>query len=377
MDAEAARHLARLGAPIPPRRAVKELGVAEMQTVEIAKALAHRAEVILMDEPTSSLSAHEAEALFRIVADLKKAGVAILYVSHKMDEVFRLADTATVLRDGRHVGTHPIGELNPDRLIALMVGRELNLAAPVSPGEKGEVALEAIGLGRAGRFRDVSFRVRRGEVLGLAGLMGAGRTEVLSALFGLAPADAGEIRVAGRPARISSPRDALARGIALVSEDRKRLGLVPMMPVGHNITLASLRRYCRGPVIDRGAEDRAADGQILEFGIRTPHRDRPVDTLSGGNQQKVVIAKSLLTEPDVLLLDEPTRGIDVAAKAEVHAIVAGLARKGKAVVLASSELAEVLSLSDRLLVMREGSVSAELDPRRATQEDVMRHAVPA
>jgi ABC-type sugar transport system ATPase subunit len=377
MNAEAARLLGRLGASIPPARKVKDLGVAERQTVEIAKALAHRADVLIMDEPTSSLSAREAEALFRVIADLKREGAAVLYISHKMEEVFRIADRVTVLRDGRLVGTHPIGELTPDRLIALMVGREIDLSSRRAPVEPGETMLEAVGLGRAGRFRGVSLRARRGEVLGLAGLVGAGRTEVLSALYGLAPADEGEIRVRGARAEIRSPQDALARGIALVGEDRKGLGLVGPMSVRQNITLSALRRYCRGPFVDRAREDAAAEGQIRGLGIRAAARDPGVLTLSGGNQQKVVIAKALLTEPDILLLDEPTRGIDVAAKAEVHAIVADLARRGKAVVMASSELPEVLSLCDRILVMREGAVSAELDPRNATQEDVMRHAVPA
>ena len=377
MNAEAARLLDRLGAAIPPVRKVKDLGVAERQTVEIARALARRADLLVMDEPTSSLSAREAEALFRVIADLKREGVAVLYVSHKMDEIFRIADRVTVLRDGRLVGTHSIGELTAGRLIALMVGRDIDLSSRRAPVEPGETMLEAVDLGRAGRFRGVSLRVRRGEVLGLAGLVGAGRTEVLSALYGLAPADEGEIRVRGARAEIRSPQDALARGIALVGEDRKGLGLVGPMSVRQNITLSALRRYCRGPFVDRAREDAAAEGQIRGLGIRAAARDPGVLTLSGGNQQKVVIAKALLTEPDILLLDEPTRGIDVAAKAEVHAIVADLARRGKAVVMASSELPEVLSLCDRILVMREGAVSAELDPRNVTQEDVMRHAVPA
>jgi inositol transport system ATP-binding protein len=377
MHAEAERLLARLGAPLPPARRMKDLSVAEMQAVEIAKALAHRAEVIVMDEPTSALSAHEAEALFGVVGELKRQGAAILYISHKFEEVFRLADTVTVLRDGRLVGTHPAGALDPGRLIALMVGRELAPSGRGAPAETGDVVLSVRGLARRGRFEGVSFDVRRGEVLGIAGLMGAGRTDVLHALFGLAPADAGEILVRGSPVRIGSPRDALAHGLALVSEDRKRLGLVSTMSVRDNITLSSLRQYCRGPFIDPARDRGAADRAIREFGIRTPHRDRRVGTLSGGNQQKVVIARALLAEPDILLLDEPTRGIDVAAKAEVHAMIAGLARRGKAVVLVSSELPEVLALSDRLLVMRGGAVSAELDPRGATQEDVMRCAVPA
>ncbi len=377
MREEARRLLGRLGAPLPPDRRVRDLTVAETQAVEIAKALAHEASLIVMDEPTSALSAREAEALFRVIGDLKAAGVAILYVSHRMEEIFRLADTVTVLRDGRRVGTRPAAGLDPAGLIAMMVGRDLDLSAKRPPAEPGEAALEVRGLAKAGRFADVSFAVRRGEILGLAGLLGAGRTDVLHALYGLAPADAGEIRVGGRPVRIAGPRDALARGIALVGEDRKRSGLVLPMSVRQNITLADLRRHCAGPFVAARRERAAADARIRSLGIRTPHRDRPVGTLSGGNQQKVVLARALETKPEVLLLDEPTRGIDVAAKAEVHAIVAGLAREGKAIVLASSELPELLALCDRLLVLREGGVTAELDARRTTQEEVMGYAVPA
>ncbi len=377
MNAEAARLLGRLGAAVPPDRKVKFLGVADMQAVEIAKALAHEAGVIIMDEPTSALSAREAESLFGIIGELKRAGVAIVYITHKMEEMFRIADTVTVLRDGRRVGTLPAGELDRDRLIAMMVGRPLATAPAGGGTAKGEVVLEVVGLGRAGRFRDVTFAVRRGEILGIAGLVGAGRTELLRALFGLAPADSGEIRLRGGRVDISSPADALALGIAMVGEDRKLTGLVSTMSVKRNITLSSLDRCCKGPFICPELENRSADGQIRDLGIRAPHRDFNVSFLSGGNQQKVVLAKALLAGPDVLLLDEPTRGIDVAAKAEVHAIVRDLARKGKAIVLVSSELPEVLSLSDRLLVMRQGTVSAELDPRCATQDEVIRQAVPA
>jgi ABC-type sugar transport system ATPase subunit len=377
MRAKAERLLGRVGCRVPPGETMGSLRVAEMQAVEIARALAADARLILMDEPTSALSAREAEALLRVVDDLRRRGAAVVYVSHKLDEVFRMADAVSVLRDGRHVGTHATRELTPDRLIALMVGRSLDLSTRRVPADRGAVALEARGLSLRGRFRDVSLAVRRGEVLGIAGLMGAGRTSLLHALYGLEPADAGEIRIGGQPAAIRTPADALALGVALVGEDRGRLGLVPGLPVRYNITLATLRRWCRGPFVDPARECETADGQIRALGVKVAHRDVPVSTLSGGNQQKVVIARALLAEPDVLLLDEPTRGIDVAAKAEVHAIVDGLARRGKAVIVASSELPEVLALCDRLLVMREGAMSAELDPRAATQDEILRHAIPA
>ena len=373
MRREAARLLGRLGAAIDPGRRMRDLSVAEMQAVEIAKALAHDAGVIIMDEPTSAISGREVEALFGVIRDLRQRGVAVIYISHKMDEIFRIADTITVLRDGRHIVTRPAGELDEAGLIGLMVGRELP-ARPAGRGTgAGEVVLEVRGLARPGRFRDVSFALRRGEVLGLAGLMGAGRTEVVNAIYGMPPAAGGEILVAGRPVRITSPAAAIAAGIALVSEDRKEHGFVPRMSVKHNITLAGMRSW----LIDHRAEGRIADEQIRALGIRTSGRNQAVEELSGGNQQKVVIARALLTGPDILILDEPTRGIDIGAKAEVHGIIDRLARAGKAILLVSSELPELLSLSDRLLVMREGELAGELDPRRASQEQIMRLAMPS
>ncbi|MCC6354279.1 MAG: sugar ABC transporter ATP-binding protein [Verrucomicrobiae bacterium] len=367
--------LSRVGASFAPSRRMAELGVADMQLVEIAKALAHRAELLIMDEPTSALSSREVDALFGLIAGLKASGVAIIFISHRFEEVFRVADEVTVLRDGRFVGSGPIGSMDEGGLISMMVGRELETAPGArARGVGGERMLEVRGLRRRGAFRDVSFSVCGGEIVGIAGLMGAGRTDVLRAIYGLEPAEAGEVHVRGRRARIGSPREALALGIAMVAEDRKRDGLVGGMSVRHNLTLSSLRRCCRGPLIDRAAEERMADRQIGALRIGAPRRDGPVALLSGGNQQKVVIGKALLAGPSVLLLDEPTRGIDIAAKAEVHEIVRGLAREGKAVVMVSSELPEIFALSDRILVMRGGELRGELDPRSATQEDVMRLA---
>jgi inositol transport system ATP-binding protein len=266
--------------------------------------------------------------------------------------------------------------LDENRLIALMVGRELETAPPAARKERGEVALEVRGLSRPGRFRNVSFQVRRGEILGIAGLMGAGRTDLAAAIFGLKPAGKGEILVGGRKVQIESPADAIACGIAMVGEDRQEYGLVPRMSVKHNITLASLRRCCRGPVIDHRIENDVAGTQIRAFSIRTRDRNQQVRFLSGGNQQKVVIAKALLADPAILILDEPTRGIDIAAKAEVYAIVSRLAREGKAIIMVSSELPEILSLSDRILVMRGGEITADLNPRDTTQEEILKYAVP-
>jgi len=377
MDREARALLARLGAPVDPSRPLRDLSVSQRQMVEIAQALAHRADLVIMDEPTSALSDPEVASLHAIVRDLARGGAAVIYISHRMDEVFRIADVVTVLRDGRRVGTRPARGLDARALIAMMVGRELADAPPRGPAAPGDTLLAVRGLGRAGEFADVSFDVRAGEIVGLAGLMGAGRSELLGALAGWAPAEAGSIEVRGRPVRIRSPRDAIRLGLAWVSEDRRELGLIPSMSVAGNLTLGSLRDCRVGPFLSRRREREIADGLVRDFAIRSPGLDRPVALLSGGNQQKVVMARVLRGRPEILLLDEPTRGVDVAAKAEIHALVARLAREGKAVLLVSSELPEVLALSDRLLVMREGRIVAELDPRRTTQEEVLRRAMPA
>ncbi len=376
MREQAAALMQRLGIELSPKQKMRELRVAEMQAVEIAKALAHQARVIIMDEPTSALSKREAEALFRIILELRQDGATVIYISHKLEEVFQLADRVSVLRDGAHVATAPVRELSRDRLIALMVGRSVDEAAAGPQVETGAVALSVRGLNKTGKFADVSFDVRRGEVLGLAGLMGAGRSEIVSAIYGLDPADSGEIQVSGRPVIIRKPKDALRAGIGLVTEDRKRFGFVPALGVKQNLTLASLRQWCSAGFIRSESEKRAAEEQVHAFGIKAAHLQQHVEHLSGGNQQKVAIARTLLAGPEILLVDEPTRGIDIAAKAEVHALIRQLARRGKAIVLVSSELPELFSLSDRILVLRQGRVSAEFETRRTTPEEVLKFAMP-
>ncbi|MCP5520029.1 MAG: sugar ABC transporter ATP-binding protein [Verrucomicrobiales bacterium] len=376
LKSAAAGALGRLGTRLDPGARMGDLTVAQMQTVEIARALARAARVLIMDEPTSALSDHEAEALFRAISELRGQGLAILYISHRMAEVFRLADRVTVLRDGRVAGTDPIARVNEAALIRLMVGRELPGARPRSGCGGGQEVLRVNGLTRLPAFAGVGFTLRRGEVLGLAGLMGAGRTQVLDAIAGLVPAGSGEIHLLGRPVRIRRPADAQRHGIALVTEDRRASGLVPRMSVAANLTLASLRRCCRAGIISARREAAVAEEQIARFRIRTADRHQPVEGLSGGNQQKVVLAKALLTRPRILLLDEPTRGIDVAAKAEVHELITRLAGEGLAILLVSSELPELLRLCDRLLVLREGTVSGELNPRDASPEEILRLAMP-
>jgi inositol transport system ATP-binding protein len=376
MHNRSAALLARLGVSLSTSQMMSELRVAELQVVEIAKALAHNARIIIMDEPTSALTEREAEALFSLIRDLRSRGVSMIYISHKFDEVFSLADRITVLRDGRHVCTGPVGAFTPETLIAQMVGREMGLSFVRSASEKGEVLLEVHRLGRRGHFQNVSFQVRRGEILGFAGLLGAGRTDVVCALGGLTPADAGEIVVAGTPKRIRRPADALRAGIGLVTEDRKMFGLVPTMNVKSNLTLAALSRCSAAGVVHPSRENRLAAETARSLGLRGGGLNTAVGILSGGNQQKVVLGRTLLTQPEVLLLDEPTRGIDVGAKAEVHAIIDRLAASGKAVVLVSSELPELMSLSDRILVMRQGRLTAELDPRTTTASEILKAAIP-
>ena len=376
MNEEARAILARLDVHLDPRLPASGLAVAAQQAVEIAKAISLEVRVLIMDEPTAALSAHEVERLFRQVRQLRDEGVAVLFISHRLDEVFEIADRISVFRDGRRVATHARDDVTRAQLIAEMVGREASDFYARTEHHAADVVLRVRDLARTGRFSGVSFDVRRGEVLGLAGLVGAGRTDVALALFGIAPAEAGTIELGGRPIGIGSPREAMDHGIAYLSEDRRHVGLSLVQSVTSNITLPALRRYVsRLRLVDRGAEREAADGFRRRLGIRTPGLSQPVGLLSGGNQQKTMLAKWLNTEPTVLVLDEPTRGIDVGAKADVHHLIDDLARAGVAIVLISSDLPEVLAMSDRVLVMREGRQTGLFDRADATQERVMTAAV--
>lgn len=375
---EAEAILARLDVSLDPRMPASGLTVATQQAVEIAKAISLDVRVLIMDEPTASLSAHEADRLFRQVRQLRDSGVSVLFVSHRLDEVFELADRITVFRDGRHISTRPREEVTEASLIREMVGRDMSDLFAREEHEPGEVVLEVDGLGRTGRFSDVSFQVRKGEVLGLAGLVGAGRTDVALALFGIAPADAGTIELHGRPVTLRKPRQAMDHGIAYVSEDRRNLGLSMPQSMMANMTLPKLRAYrSRFGLMDTRAERATAETYRDQLDIKAASLAQPVGVLSGGNQQKTMLAKWLNTEPELLILDEPTRGIDVRTKADVHRLVDELARAGIAIVLISSDLPEVLAMSDRVLVMREGLQMDELSGEEATEERVMAAAVGA
>jgi len=375
MEREAQEHLDRVGARVPATALVRDLSVAEQQMVEVAKALAVDARVIIMDEPTSALGEDEVEKLFQIIATLKQQGIAVVFITHRLEEVFRVADRVMVLRDGRRVGCMPIAEVTPERVIHLMVGRELRDMFSKEEAQIGPPLLEVRGLTRRGVVEDVSFTLRRGEILGFAGLVGAGRTETARLLFGADPRDAGEIYVDGKPVKINSPMDAVMAGIGLVPEDRGNQGLVLSLPVLQNIVLPTLDRHTGVWVwMDRRRLRATAREYVDKLDIRTPHLEQKAMFLSGGNQQKTVVAKWLASQPRVLIMDEPTRGIDVGAKAEVHALMSRLAQAGVGIIMISSELPEILGMSDRILVMAEGKVAAILDREEATQESIMAYA---
>jgi rhamnose transport system ATP-binding protein len=363
--------LGRVGAAIAPGAEVRELSMPEQQLVEIACALGTGARIVIMDEPTASLTHAEQEKLFGIVRALRADGAGVIYISHRLDEVFALADRVTVLRDGASVGTHPMAGLTPSRLIKLMVGREMTQLYPPSekPAGGGVLALRATGCAVSG-VRDVSFEVRAGEVFGLAGLLGAGRTELARVLFGLTPADAGEIRLGGTAVRIRSPAEAIRHGIAYVPEDRRRHGVVLELPVAQNITLAARRRVFPHGWLRAAPERRMAEDFIARLGIKSAGPQAPAGNLSGGNQQKVAVARWLATQPRVLFLDEPTQGIDIGAKRELHALIRRLAAEGLAVIMISSDLPEVLGMSDRIGVMRGGTLAGIL-PGGASAPAVM------
>ncbi|MEM7567438.1 MAG: sugar ABC transporter ATP-binding protein [Pseudomonadota bacterium] len=376
LNADAAAIFRSMNLALDPKVPVHTLTIAKQQMVEIAKALSYESRVLIMDEPTAALNDAEIEELFVIIRRLKAEGVGIIYISHKMDELKRIADRVTVMRDGETVGTVHAATASIGEIIAMMVGRAVEDETVAIPDlDAAETALEVSGLTRGREIQDVGFSVKKGEILGFAGLMGAGRTEVARAVFGADPRDAGEIRVMGHPVEIRTPSDAVAAGIGYLSEDRKHFGLATGMDVRANIAMATLSRFTRAlGRLDETAMGRVARDFIAKLGIRTPSDRQEVRLLSGGNQQKVVIAKWLLRDCDILIFDEPTRGIDVGAKAEIYKLLNGLAEQGRAIIVISSELPEILRLSHRIAVMCEGRLTGILPGGTATQEDIMRLA---
>jgi len=372
----AAQLLARVGATISPDAIVRDLTMPQQQLVEIAAALGADAKILILDEPTASLSDREVDNLFRVIRELRSHGVGMIYISHRLEELGQIADRVTILRDGTCVGSRVMAETNKQELIRLMVGRELSAVFPKIDVPIGDIVLETRNLGcRSSGVRGVSLTVRAGEILGLAGLVGAGRTELARVLFGLTPADSGQILVNQKPVIISNPARAVELGIAYVPEDRRRHGVILEMPVAANTTLAILNRIAKGGLLDFSRERRIAASYVDRFEIKTPSLDAPVGNLSGGNQQKVSLARWLATEPAVIILDEPTQGVDVGAKAEIHRLMGELAQRGLAIIMISSELPEVLGMSDRIAVMHDGVITGTLDRAVATQEKVIELAL--
>jgi ribose transport system ATP-binding protein len=376
LNAQAAAIFERMHLPLDPRTPVGELTVARQQMVEIAKALSFDSRVLIMDEPTAALNNAEIAELFRIIRQLKAQGVGIVYISHKMDELQQISDRVTVMRDGQYIATVPTRETPLDAVIAMMVGRQLATTHEALPDSSANpVVLAVKGLRRGTAIKGVSFELRRGEILGLAGLMGAGRTEVARAIFGADPIDAGEISIHGKTVTVHSPQDAVGHGIGYLSEDRKHFGLATGLDVETNVVLASLTRFARaGLWLDQPAIHATARDYVQRLAIKTPSVEQQVRLLSGGNQQKIVIAKWLLRNCDILFFDEPTRGIDIGAKSEIYKLLHALAAEGKAIVMISSELPEILRMSHRVLVMCEGRLTGELSSREATQERIMQLA---
>ncbi|MGP2469828.1 sugar ABC transporter ATP-binding protein [Yersinia sp. 2540 StPb PI] len=364
--------LKHLNIKLKPDMLVGELNIASQQMVEIAKAVSYDADVLIMDEPTSALTEGEVFHLFAIITELKEQGKGIIYISHKMDEIFEITDEVSVFRDGMFVATDKTVNLTKQSLITMMVGRELTHMFPKFNNNIGEEVLRVNELRRDGLFRNISFSVKRGEILGVAGLVGAGRSEVMESLFGMHPADSGEIFIEGLPVNIDSPSKAIEQGLAFLTEDRKKSGLFLVLSVVENMSIVNLSEYINTKgFVSHGQMAKDCMEQIKKLNIKTPTMDQIINNLSGGNQQKVLIARWLLAQPKILILDEPTRGIDVGAKSEIYRLISELANRGVAIILVSSELPEILGMSDRVMVMHSGHITGILDKQDASQEKIM------
>ena len=367
--------LQAMGLNIKVRTKTKHLSIAELQLIEIAKAVSNNARVIIMDEPSSALSENEVEILFKIIEDLKSKGVAIIYISHKMEEIYQIADRITVLRDGKFIATKPAAELDKSSLISLMVGREIEELFSANSIAQPEVVLKVKNLHKKGKFSDINFEVHAGEVLGIAGLMGAGRTEIARAIFGLDSFDSGEIILKGKKLKIRTPKDAIREGIGYVSEDRKSLGFIPELSVKQNISLSCILNYSKAGFIDEKKEEKASSKIAQQLNIKASGLRQKVMNLSGGNQQKVVIAKVLMASPFLIILDEPTRGIDIGSKHEIYQLIRQLTDSGIAVIMISSELPEILGMSNRILILSKGKQKTILTQEEASQEKIMQYAL--
>ena len=374
MYEDAAEVLKKVRMEFDPHQKLGELSISQMQSVEIAKAVSANCRVLILDEPTSSLTQNEVEALFRIVEDLKKDGVAIVYISHKMDEILRISDEVTIMRDGQYIGTWAAKELTTDFIITKMVGRELTNLYPKRENVPGDVVFEVEDFTSINpkSFRHVSFNLRKGEILGVAGLVGAQRTELMEGIFGTRSHVSGKVSYQGKELRINRPKDAIDQGVAMLTEDRRASGIMGVLSVADNISVASLNQYVDyGIVLNSKKIDELVEVNRKKMNIKTPSGKTQIQSLSGGNQQKVLIGRWLANDPDVLILDEPTRGIDVGAKYEIYCIIADLAKAGKSVIMISSEMGELIGMSDRIMVMCDGRVTGFIDGKDANQENIM------
>ncbi len=377
MYADTADLLKRVRMNFDPKQKVGELSVSQMQSVEIAKAVSANCRVLILDEPTSSLTANEVEALFRIIEDLKAEGVAVVYISHKMDEILRIGDEVTIMRDGQYIGTWEASELTTDKIITLMVGRELTNLYPKRENVPGEVVFEVKDFTSINprSFRNISFQLRKGEILGVGGLVGAQRTELMEGLFGIRSHTTGQIFYQGKEINITRPKDAIDQGIAMLTEDRRGSGIMGVLSVADNISISSLNQYLdHGYFINGKKVEQLVQDNVKKMNIKTPSSKTLIKSLSGGNQQKVLVGRWLANNPDVLILDEPTRGIDVGAKYEIYCIIADLAKEGKSIIMISSEMSELIGMSDRIMVMCDGRVTGFIDGSEATQENIMTYA---
>ncbi len=378
MNEETAHWMKEVGMDIDPKTMLSELSIGQMQTIEIAKAVSHDAKVIIFDEPTSSLSEKEVDVLFKIMNDLRERGVAMVYISHKMDEIKQISDDITIMRDGTYVGTWPAAELTTDDIIAKMVGRELTNIYPARQGKPGDVILECNNISSIHEhsFQDCTFNVRKGEIVGFGGLVGAQRTELMEAIFGIRHIQSGEIKINGTAVKTDAPRKAMNAGIGLITEDRRGNGILGCLSIKDNTGVSIYNKHLKaGVVLDHKNINGIVDDSIKKLSIKTPSMNEAIGNLSGGNQQKVIIARWLANDPDILIMDEPTRGIDVGAKHEIYEIMVELAKQGKAIIMISSEMAELLGMSDRIYVMCNGHIRGEItDPKEMTQEKVMSYA---
>lgn len=361
--------------PYKPDQKLKTLTVSDIQMLEIIKAISNNAQIVIMDEPTSAITNREVEVLFSKIEELKKRGVSIIYISHKMEEVFRIADDITVLRDGKTVETHPASEIDLDKVIALMVGRQMTNVYPKEHVEIGEPILEVEGLGSKGVFKDINFKANKGEIVGFAGLMGAGRTETMRAIFGLDPYDEGKIKVRGKEVTIKKVSDSIAQKVVMLSEDRRRYGIIPIRSVMENASISSLDKIIYGGRWHPQKERELVSKYFEKMHVKTPSLETAIQGLSGGNQQKVLLAKWMLRDPDVLILDEPTRGIDVGAKFEIYRLMTDLVKEGKTVIMVSSELPELIGMCDRIYIMNKGRITGCLNKDEFSQETIMRYAM--